>query len=112
MGGLPHFRIQLTPLSERPEDLMPLAAHTLRSLTLEHGRPARFTGDALEQLRNEPWPGDVAELRERVRQAAALAGDDPVGIELLMLTRANEEVPSFKEAKRSFEAHYVRRMTS
>jgi two-component system response regulator GlrR len=56
---------------------------------------------------SEAWPGDVRELRERIRQAVRLAGNGAVSAEALMLAKDAEEVPSFKEAKRAFETRYV-----
>ena len=56
-------------------------------------------------LEQETWGGDVAELRARMREAIQLSGDGTVSAEALML--AKEEIPSFKEAKRAFEARYV-----
>lgn len=105
---VPHHEVHIPALSERPEDVLPLAAHYLRSFAEEAGRrPVGFTAEARAALLAERWPGDVQELRERVRQAVALAGDGAVTAESLLLARVGEEVPSFKEAKRAFEARYV-----
>jgi len=70
-------------------------------------RPVGFTGEARRCLTEEPWPGNVAELRERIRQAVRLAGDGAISVEALMLAGEGDDVPSFKEAKRSFETRYV-----
>jgi two-component system response regulator GlrR len=86
LGELPHHEIRIAPLAERPEDLLPLAAHYLASFA-------------------ERWPGDARELRVRIREALRLCGEAPVSAEALLLAR--DEVPSFKEAKRAFETRYV-----
>jgi len=104
----PFHAIQIRPLAERPEDVLPLAAHYLRAFSEEAGlRPLGFTADARACLQAEVWPGDVQELRERVRQAVRLAGDGAISAEALMLAKDSEQVPSFKEAKRAFETRYV-----
>jgi len=108
LGDLPHHVIHLHPLAQRPEDVLPLAAHFLRVFSEEADlRPVGLTADARACLASEPWPGDVQELRERVRQAVRLAGDGAISAEALMLARDSEEIPSFKEAKRAFETRYV-----
>ncbi|MDG2049286.1 MAG: sigma 54-interacting transcriptional regulator [Myxococcota bacterium] len=101
-------RIQLAPLSQRKEDVLPLAAHFLAELAEEGGVTAvGFTVDARRWLVEEPWTGNIRELRERIRQALVLAGTGSISAEALMLASEGEEVPSFKEAKRAFETRYV-----
>jgi two-component system response regulator GlrR len=105
----PQHQIRLLPLSERPEDILPLAAHFLRLHADEEGVAAvGFTSDARNALVAEPWPGNVRELGERVRQAVRLAGNGAISSEALLLAAADvEQVPSFKDAKRAFETRYV-----
>ena len=106
LAELAHHAIAITPLADRAEDVLPLAAHYLRAFSDEAGvNPVGFTADARVFLEEETWGGDVAELRVRIREAVLLAGDGTVSAEALML--AKDEVPSFKEAKRAFEARYV-----
>ncbi len=106
LGDLPHHEIRIAPLAERPEDVLPLAAHYLASFAAEAGiRSAGFSADARAFLETERWPGDVRELRARIREALRLCGEAPVSAEALLLAR--DEVPSFKDAKRAFETRYV-----
>jgi two-component system response regulator GlrR len=100
--------ILLVPLSERLEDVLPLAAHFLAEHAAQEGtQPIGFTGDARRWLVEESWLGNVEELSERIRQAVRLAGDGAISAEALLLATESEEVPSFKEAKRAFETRYV-----
>ena len=106
--GVPHQELALAPLSERREDVLPLAAHFLALFAAEAGsEPVGFATDARTALLEESWPGNVAELRERVRQAVRLAGGGAVSAEALMLAARADRVPSFRDAKRAFEARYV-----
>jgi two-component system response regulator GlrR len=106
--SFPCHLIKIVPLADRSEDLLPLAAHYLRAFAEDAGlKPVGFTADARACLMSESWPGDVRELRERIRQAVRLAGNGAVSAEALMLAKDAEEVPSFKEAKRAFETRYV-----
>ncbi len=103
-----HHEIRLVRLAERPEDILPLAAHYLAAFSEEAGlTPVGFSAEARASLLGEPWPGDVLELRERIRQAVRLSGAGAIGAEALLLARDGDPVPSFKEAKRAFETRYV-----
>ncbi len=107
-GDLPHHAIRLAPLVERPEDVLPLAAHFLATFAEEAGvSGVGFTEDARSGLLNESWAGNVRELRERVRLAIRLAEGGAITAESLMLSHDGTDVPSFKEAKRAFETRYV-----
>jgi len=58
------IHIEIPPLRERPDDVPPLVEHFLEifSSTYKIKRPV-FSGDALEQLKAAPWPGNVRQLR-------------------------------------------------
>lgn len=106
--GVAHQEIVLAPLAERREDVLPLAAHFLALAAAETGVTAvGFAPDAREALLEESWPGNAAELRERVRQAVRLSGGGALSAESLSLAAPGDRVPSFREAKRAFEARYV-----
>jgi len=105
---LPHHAIALASLSERREDILPLAAHFLAASVAETGiKPVGFTSDARDFLLAERWPGNVRELRARIHQAVRLAAGGAVTAEALLLAADDQEIPSFKDAKRAFETRYV-----
>jgi two-component system response regulator GlrR len=108
LGETPVQVVTLRALTERQEDILPLAAHFLSEFADEEGLSAvGFTVDARRWLIEEPWNGNVRELRERIRQAVGLSGSGSISAEALMLSTEGDEVPSFKEAKRAFETRYV-----
>jgi two-component system response regulator GlrR len=105
---VPHHTIAIAPLVERREDILPLAAHFLAASAAEVGtKPVGFTADARELLLSELWPGNVRELRVRIHQAVRLAAGGAVTAEALLLATEDQEIPSFKDAKRAFETRYV-----
>jgi len=108
-GEAPQHTLRIPPLADRPEDVLPLAAHFLRLHADDEGvSPVGFTREARNALLVEPWPGNVRELSERVRQAVRIAGNGAISAEALLLAGEDpEQVPSFKEAKRAFETRYV-----
>jgi two-component system response regulator GlrR len=108
LGALPAEIVSLEALSERREDVLPLAAHFLAEVAEgEEIRPIGFTSDARNWLIEETWVGNVRELRERIRQSVRLSSDGVISAESLMLATDGDEVPSFKDAKRAFETRYV-----
>ncbi|MEO6775855.1 MAG: sigma-54 dependent transcriptional regulator [Kofleriaceae bacterium] len=62
--------IQVPPLRERTDDILPLARHLL---TEERDDLHGFTEAATARLLHYPWPGNVRELQNAVKHGAALA---------------------------------------
>ena len=61
------------PLRERCEDIPELATHLLARLAEREGGDARtLTADAIEALRQHPFPGNVRELENLLERACAL----------------------------------------
>jgi DNA-binding NtrC family response regulator len=65
--------VNIPPLRERPEDILPLAGHFIAEFT--RGR-ARFSAAVAACLRAYAWPGNVRELRNAMERAALLSGGD------------------------------------
>jgi transcriptional regulator with PAS, ATPase and Fis domain len=65
------FGIDLPPLRDRPEDVLPLSEVFLEDIGRSFGRaPAGMTRDAKQQLLGYRWPGNVRELRNVLERAA------------------------------------------
>jgi len=74
--------VRLTPLSRRPEDILPLARLFLKRAARAYQRPARrFARDAEQALLRHPWPGNVRELLHVVERAALSASAVSVTLE-------------------------------
>jgi len=72
------FRIDLPPLRNRREDIPLLARHFLEQTPLQpNGRqqPPVLGEDAVAELMQRDWPGNIRELRNAVEHAAVLARD-------------------------------------
>jgi two-component system response regulator HydG len=81
--------LTVPPLRERREDVPALAAHFLRELAAELGKPLRgFTDEALEELCAHPWPGNVRQLRNTIERAALVTSEPFVRPEHLALAPA------------------------
>ena len=67
--------LNIPPLRERREDILPLAARFIEELT--KGR-ARFSETVSACLENYPWPGNVRELRNAMERAALLSRSEVI----------------------------------
>jgi len=68
------FPIELPPLRERREDILPLAAHFVAKTARRMNCPApQLTRAAMDQLTSYEWPGNVRELQNAVERAVILA---------------------------------------
>jgi len=70
------------PLRERREDVPQLATHFSEAAAARNRWRVRpFTDEAITLLRQQPWRGNVRELRNVVERVLILAEGDPIGIE-------------------------------
>jgi DNA-binding NtrC family response regulator len=72
------IEVNLPPLSDRVDDILPLAEHFL------DGR-AELGDAARDALLSYPWPGNVRELKNAIERAALLASDGRISPEQLNL---------------------------
>jgi DNA-binding NtrC family response regulator len=61
------------PLSERPEDIAPLARTFLRATCRDMGIARELSDEALDSLKHRSFPGNVRELRHVVTRAAVFS---------------------------------------
>jgi two-component system, NtrC family, response regulator HydG len=78
------LRLRLSPLRDRPEDILPLARRFLVRAVERHATPDRsFTAPATDFLRHYPWPGNVRQLAHAVEAAVILSRSARIGPALL-----------------------------
>ncbi len=80
--------IDVPPLRERREDVVPLAEHFLRHFARELRRPVEgISDDASARLKAYDWPGNVRELRNAMERAVLLGAGREIGVEDIPLGR-------------------------
>jgi transcriptional regulator with GAF, ATPase, and Fis domain len=67
------FRIDLPPLRERREDILPLAQHFLSLHQAEGRAPVEISPRARELLAAFHWPGNIRELKNSIEEAILLS---------------------------------------
>jgi DNA-binding NtrC family response regulator len=86
--------LQLAPLRERREDVLPLARHFLARHAAETGRRLEFTPETEAALVAHAWPGNVRELENVVERAVVLARGERIAPEDLLLEAASGGAPA------------------
>jgi len=78
--------LQIPPLRERPEDVLPLARHFLDRFASDFKKRVEgFSPDAVRKMRMHPWPGNVRELQNAIERAVLLCDGPLIGPEELTL---------------------------
>ena len=74
------FPIDLPPLRDRPEDILPLAEHFLRKAKKKlGGKASKFSPEAAEALLAYRWPGNVRELEHVIERVLIMASGAAIG---------------------------------
>jgi DNA-binding NtrC family response regulator len=77
------LHINLPPLRERPEDIIPLVWYFLKTGCDRGNENWEVTDEAMASLCAYSWPGNIRELRNTIRRACILASEPVVTQELL-----------------------------
>lgn len=71
------FVLEIPPLCERREDILPIAMYILQRMD---SGSARFTPETVKAMQNFPWPGNVRQLHNAVVHAATMRQSDEIRI--------------------------------
>jgi len=98
-------QIAIPPLRERPDDIAPLARHILDRIERKYGWAGLSLADeALREIRDRPWPGNVRQLENALARAAITArggvilaehldAADPIGPDLAVMPEPDDALP-------------------
>ena len=85
--------IDIPPLRSRPEDILPLALHFIRTETPEDEPMPNITPEAARVLIAYDWPGNVRELENAIRHALTFLQDGDITVDLLP-PKIQKQVPT------------------
>jgi len=86
--------IEIPPLRERREDILPLVDHILRRDVLPGAAAPQLESDAQVLLERYSWPGNVRELENAIRHAMTFARDGRITKDDLPAKIASGHVPA------------------
>ncbi|MGB9177972.1 MAG: sigma-54 dependent transcriptional regulator [Pyrinomonadaceae bacterium] len=100
--------IELPPLRDRREDILPLAQHFIRKYNEENGRQVseQIGPEVLALLESYSWPGNVRELENTIERAVVIAPGDEVTRECLR-TEISDPQSSLQEREGSSSAQVI-----
>jgi two-component system NtrC family response regulator len=107
-------RLDLPPLRERQEDIVPLAQHFLKKFCKEYGKPLlALSPQAEAALLMHPWPGNVRELENLISRSVMLSSRAVLQPpDLGFATEPASTDVNLKLAKRAIEMDFVKKALS
>jgi len=75
--------LDIKPLRERPEDILPLAYHFMKRDTAENGTPPALTPEVCAIFNAYSWPGNIRELENTIKHALTFSQDNKITRESL-----------------------------
>jgi len=73
--------INIPPLRERKEDIIPLADYFIEYYCIKYGRERKFTKKVYDKLIEYEWPGNVRELKNFVERIILMSSNSVLEIE-------------------------------
>lgn len=89
------IHIDLPPLRQRREDILPLAESFLQRYAAKYNKPiGGFDDAAVYEMTEYPWAGNIRELQHTVEKAVIMCDGGRIGPSTLLLRPAQAEVPA------------------
>jgi len=111
--------LEITPLRQRIEDIIPLAVHFLEYFNAKFSKEVGpLTPEALYILERYPWPGNVRQLQHTIERTVAMHAGGPVSSadlddiseDLIGDATTDEAVLSYQKEREAFERDYLTRL--
>lgn len=82
--------VQVPPLRERREEIVPISKYTLKKVCKKYElENLEFSKEALDELNEYNWPGNIRELISVVERAAILSDNNTISLDDLFLDSRN-----------------------
>jgi two-component system response regulator GlrR len=103
--------IELPPLRERREDILPLVDHFLGKFSQQMKKEVKgLMPQAIQKLMLHDWPGNVRELEHTVEYAVAMTRQNVIAEDFILQTKgvsSEEPLKPLKEARDAYEKGYL-----
>lgn len=108
------IELDIPPLCQRADDILPLAERFLARNNRKYGRSVSFSAEARSALQAHSWPGNVRELAHAVERAVLLCGEAPIEPGNLMLQPAagRESMPDLVQPLEVIERQAIEQALS
>jgi two-component system response regulator HydG len=105
------IEIQVPPLRDRAEDILPLARHFVGRLAVKLRMPKlRLEATCIDPLLSYQWPGNARELENAIERAAVLSPDAvirPEGLPIVLLQPTPDNM-NLNRTLAAVEARHIR----
>jgi Nif-specific regulatory protein len=85
--------INVPPLRNRREDVLPLASYFLKKFTTKYNKRISISREVMEFLEGYPWPGNVRELENTIERTVVLAGSEALTAKDIPILNSMVETP-------------------
>ncbi len=103
--------VNLPPLRDRKEDILPLADIFIREIARQMGKPVKgLTPEAIQKLMQYDWPGNVRELKNTIEYAIAMTQHDTLSEKYILQGKTvplPEPLKPLSEARAEFDKNYL-----
>lgn len=113
------LKINIPPLRERPEDIIPLANYLVKKYNKKHNFKKLISSDLYRMFTEYPWEGNVRELENLIERLVVVCDQEEITPEYLpeemkkvlyeRIIDGEEKEQSYKEAKEEFERDFLRK---
>ncbi|MFO7800882.1 MAG: sigma 54-interacting transcriptional regulator [Desulfovermiculus sp.] len=108
--------IQVPPLRERKEDIIPLIHYFVQKFTQKYNKTVFFTRGAIDTLYTYAWPGNVRELRHMIERFVVVHTNQEIGREDIPINSDADPMhtllssqTTLKKAVKDFEVKFINR---
>ena len=88
------IHLEIPPLRERPEDILPLAKQFIQRFSQQYQKPVpTLDDDACRKLLQHPWKGNIRELEHVIEKAVIISDEDVLPATAFQLPRPAGPAP-------------------
>lgn len=114
--------LEIPPLRERREDIIPLTLMFLNKYNRKNGCDKTMTPELLERLEDYDWPGNIRQLKNTIERLAVLSSNGKISVDdlgnmdltsrVLNITNEMEWPVDLMEITQSMEEQYIKKALS